>query len=122
MSGGIVEHDDNTADHARGIEATRDADEATDIKAVREGAKARARRVKKAWEVVIQTPEGRAVIWDMLAAMGMNETPLIRKADGSISIEDMLLKVGVSNHARKAYTEIADTYPAMMPLMVKENA
>jgi hypothetical protein len=110
VSNGLVEHDDNTED------------EAADVKATRESSKARARRVKAAWEVVIQTPEGRAVIWDMLAAMGMNETPLIRKADGSISIEDMLLKVGVSNHARKAYMEIANDYPAMMPLMVKENA
>lgn len=106
---GLVEHEENTDD------------EAADIKLHRENKRERTTRVKKAWAAVVATPEGRAVLWDVMAAMGMMKTPLEFKLDGSVSVELVMVNIGRQDYARKMFAEIGENYPAMLALMQKEN-
>lgn len=105
---GLVEHDDNTVDEAK------------DIKAKRESAAARRKRVKAAWEAVLVTPEGRAVVWDMIAGATILETPLVYNG-GEIATLATMVEIGKREHARKMLVEIGEEYPAMLALMQQEN-
>lgn len=105
----FVEHDDNTADEARAIKATR------------ETKSARQRRVKAAWEAVLATPEGRAVVWDLIAGTGILETPVVYDASGEVAPLRTMIGVGKQEYGRKVMVEIGNDYPKMLNLMQQEN-
>ena len=106
---GLVEHGDNTDE------------ERTAIKSNRETKAARSRRVRKSYEAVLSTQEGRAVIWDLIAGAGIMKSPLAFKADGDIAVNITLANVGRQDYGRKMFMEIGEDYPAMLSLMQKEN-
>lgn len=105
-----VEHDDNTEAETKAI------------KAARETAAARKRRVKASWDSVLATAEGRAVVWDIIAGAGILETPLAYGADGDVAPLRTMVEIGKREYARKLMVEIGNDYPAMLSLMQKENA
>jgi hypothetical protein len=104
-----VEHDDNTQD------------EKDEIADKRKKGKSKLSRVDAAWERLVQTEDGRTVLWDVMARAGIMMTPLAMGADADFAPYRTFANIGRSDYGRELYAEIARRYPAMMVLMQKEN-
>ena len=103
---GYTEHSDNTAR------------EATEIKIAKETAAARKKRVREAWEDTMRTPEGRAVVFDMLAQY-------LGGSRGTYSVgmqpHDIVANAAVQSQGAALVNFLVTEYPAYYRAMLQEN-
>ena len=90
-------------------------EERDEIALKRETDKARADRVERSWQAVVRTPEGRAVLWDIMDRLGMMASPMaFGQPDRTV------YNIGRADAARVIYTKVGD-YPRHLLNMEKEN-
>jgi hypothetical protein len=73
-------------------------------------------RLRKAWEAVCSTPEGRAVLWDIMSTAGMNATPLVPGVDALT-----FANIGRADHGRELNAKINQVGKRWALLMLQEN-
>lgn len=99
-----IEHGDNSDDEKAELTLKRETD------------KARKTRIKRAYDIVMALPEGRAVIWDIVARGGLLNDPAV------FGDHDRTWHaLGRQQFAREIYLEIGKEYPARLVEMEQEN-
>lgn len=86
--------------------------EAVELKIADESDKARKRRVREAWEITLSTPQGRAVVWDIILSTNMYEHP---------PSADLARFTGGADIGRALYETIRQAYPRRFIEMLQEN-
>lgn len=89
--------------------------EAVELKISDETEKARKRRVHEAWGIVLSTPQGRAVVWDIINDTGKDTSPA--RATG----DETQRMIGRHDFGRELYDAIRSGYPRRFLEMVQEN-
>jgi hypothetical protein len=98
-----------------GADDTSEVD-AHDIKVRRETEAQKTARLRRAWDFICSTPEGRAVLWDIMAMSGMSGTPLVP------AMPDMTAaNIGKADLGRELQTKVNSIGKQWALLMLKEN-
>ena len=100
----MIEHDDNTSQETK------------ELKYERETKAAKLRRIKAAWDRVLASEDGRAVVWDIIGRGGIMETPAKFGA-----VDATFHAIGRQDLAREIYTYVGSGYPTRLLEMEKEN-
>lgn len=102
-------------DLVEGVDEAAEADD-LEIKLRRESKAAKEVRLRRSWDWVCSTPEGRAVLWDIMDMSGMNGDPLVP------ALPDVTAaNIGAGSVGRKVQTKINEVGKRWALLMVKEN-
>jgi hypothetical protein len=96
-------------------EADNSPHEAIELALFRESDRARERRITDAWSITMQTPQGRAVVWDIITRTG-RDTGLAR-ADR----DEGQRVLGRHEFGTELYLMVKYTYPRPFLEMLQEN-
>lgn len=87
-----------------------------EIKLRRESEAQRTTRLRRSWGVVCSTPEGRAVLWDIMDMAGMNGDPMVA------GLPDLTAaNIGAASVGRKLQRKVNEVGKRWALLMVQEN-